>query len=409
MFVIIALFAPLSLSSQGFYSRPPLAPRHETVWQLVKGCALLFIGTILALFFIKRQLPRVLLVLFGAIGFTILLAKEEFLRQTRRSTAARDQLRRRIIIAGEAGAVAEISAQVNASTDGDLDIVREFDLDAHSLAELVACCHEKSVNTVVFCGHLRRLSLLEPAVQACEQEGIEALLLADFLDLKVSRISFDHFLDRPALVYSTTPNAEWQLAAKRILDVAGAALLLMLTSPAFVLIPIAIWISMPGPIFFRQKRAGLNGRPFTFFKFRSMVVDAEHRKIELHNVNELNGPVFKVSNDPRVTALGKILRRSSLDELPQLFNVLRGEMSLVGPRPLPLDEVKRFADLSFRRRLSVRPGLTGLWQVSGRCQITNFSEWVRLDLQYIDRWSLMLDFTILLRTLPAVISARGAK
>ncbi len=140
-----------------------------------------------------------------------------------------------------------------------------------------------------------------------------------------------------------------------------------------------------------------------------MVVDAEHRKIELHNVNELNGPVFKVSNDPRVTALGKILRRSSLDELPQLFNVLRGEMSLVGPRPLPLDEVKRFADLSFRRRLSVRPGLTGLWQVSGRCQITNFSEWVRLDLQYIDRWSLMLDFTILLRTLPAVISARGAK
>ena len=153
----------------------------------------------------------------------------------------------------------------------------------------------------------------------------------------------------------------------------------------------------------------VNGAPFTIFKFRTMTSNAEQLKHELAAMNEMSGPVFKVTNDPRITPFGKFLRKFSLDELPQLFNVLRGEMSLVGPRPLPVDEVKRFNDLAHRRRLSVKPGLTCLWQVSGRNQITDFRDWVRLDLEYIDNWSIWLDLLILLRTIPAVVVGSGAK
>jgi lipopolysaccharide/colanic/teichoic acid biosynthesis glycosyltransferase len=153
----------------------------------------------------------------------------------------------------------------------------------------------------------------------------------------------------------------------------------------------------------------LNGTPFSILKFRTMMTNAEQLQHELMRMNEMSGPVFKVTNDPRLTPVGKFLRKWSLDELPQLFNVLRGEMSLVGPRPLPVNEVKRFSDLAHRRRLSVKPGLTCLWQVSGRNKISDFKEWVRLDLEYIDNWSIWLDLVILLRTIPAVFTGAGAK
>jgi lipopolysaccharide/colanic/teichoic acid biosynthesis glycosyltransferase len=174
-------------------------------------------------------------------------------------------------------------------------------------------------------------------------------------------------------------------------------------------IAVLIKITSPGPVMFRQQRSGLNGSPFSIYKFRTMVSNAEQFKHELAAMNEMSGPVFKVTNDPRITPIGKWLRRTSLDELPQLFNVLRGEMSLVGPRPLPVDEVKRFNDLAHRRRLSVKPGITCLWQVSGRNKISDFKDWVRLDLQYIDNWSFWLDLIILLRTVPVVLLGTGAK
>jgi exopolysaccharide biosynthesis polyprenyl glycosylphosphotransferase len=196
---------------------------------------------------------------------------------------------------------------------------------------------------------------------------------------------------------------------KQVMDFFGSFCLLITLSPVFAVIALLIKFSSPGPILFRQQRSGLNGRPFTIFKFRTMVTNAEQFKHELASMNEMTGPVFKITNDPRITPLGKTLRKYSLDELPQLFNVLRGEMSLVGPRPLPVDEVKRFENLSHRRRLSVKPGLTCLWQVKGRNQINDFREWVRLDLEYIDNWSLWLDLKILALTVPAVFRGTGAK
>jgi exopolysaccharide biosynthesis polyprenyl glycosylphosphotransferase len=193
------------------------------------------------------------------------------------------------------------------------------------------------------------------------------------------------------------------------MDFCGALVALAIVAIPLLLVAVLVKLTSPGPIFFRQQRSGLNGRPFILYKFRTMVTNAEQMKHELAAMNEMSGPVFKLTNDPRITPLGRFLRKFSIDEFPQLFNVLRGEMSLVGPRPLPVDEVKRFHDLAHRRRLSVKPGLTCLWQISGRNNVKDFKDWVRLDLEYIDNWSLWLDCKILCRTVPVVLIGLGAK
>ena len=191
------------------------------------------------------------------------------------------------------------------------------------------------------------------------------------------------------------------------MDVAGATALLILLSPLMLLVALLVKLTSPGPVFFVQERLGLHKRRFPMFKFRTMVVDAEERQEELESLNEAGGPVFKLRNDPRVTPLGRWLRKTSLDELPQIFNVLLGELSLVGPRPLPLRDFERFDEFWFNRRFSVKPGLTCIWQVSGRSQ-TSFDRWIRQDLEYIDNWSLALDLKLLLKTIPAVLRGTGA-
>ena len=196
--------------------------------------------------------------------------------------------------------------------------------------------------------------------------------------------------------------------AKRVIDVAGAALGLVLAAPIMVLVAIALRLSSRGPIIFAQERCGLGGRRFRFFKFRTMIDGAEDQRACLDHLNEMTGPVFKIARDPRITRLGAVLRKTSLDELPQLWNVLRGEMSLVGPRPPLPEEVARYDARQFQR-LGVVPAITGLWQVSGRSCINDFETWLELDLAYVRRWSLWLDFRILAKTIVVVISARGAQ
>jgi exopolysaccharide biosynthesis polyprenyl glycosylphosphotransferase len=203
------------------------------------------------------------------------------------------------------------------------------------------------------------------------------------------------------------PN-DYRLRVKRGLDLVGAAVALVVLSPLMLAVAIAIKVTSPGPVIFAQERYGLNRRRFRMFKFRTMRVDAEQLQAELEQLNEADGPVFKIANDPRITRIGHLLRTTSLDELPQLVNVLHGEMSLVGPRPLPLRDVMRFSSASDMRRFSVRPGLTCLWQISGRSGLS-FADWIRLDLKYIDGWSLTLDLAILARTLPAVLRGTGAR
>jgi exopolysaccharide biosynthesis polyprenyl glycosylphosphotransferase len=194
---------------------------------------------------------------------------------------------------------------------------------------------------------------------------------------------------------------------KRAVDFLGSAALLILISPALLVTAILIKLSSHGPVLFKQNRLGLNKRHFSIYKFRTMVVDAEKRMSEIAHLNEVSGPVFKIKHDPRITPVGRFLRKTSIDELPQLFNVLKGDMSLVGPRPLPVRDYEGFSEDWQRRRFSVKPGITCLWQVAGRSSIP-FEHWMELDLQYIDKWSLWLDFKILLRTIPAVLRGSGA-
>jgi len=199
----------------------------------------------------------------------------------------------------------------------------------------------------------------------------------------------------------------WPVLIKRILDITVSSILLAICAPLLILTAILIRLTSPGPILFTQNRLGFNKRRFKIYKFRTMVADAEQKIRQIEHLNEASGPVFKIKNDPRITPIGKFLRKTSIDELPQLFNVLKGDMSLVGPRPLPVRDYEGFDKDWQRRRFSVRPGITCLWQINGRSSIP-FEKWMQLDLQYIDGWSLWLDFEILLKTIPAVLKGSGA-
>ncbi|MEK6336406.1 MAG: sugar transferase [Acidobacteriota bacterium] len=248
---------------------------------------------------------------------------------------------------------------------------------------------------------------IETTVALLEEQGITTHLLSDLFPHKLARsqpMDFDGF---PIVTLDSTPRFSWRTEAKRMMDLAGAAALLVVTSPILLLAAIAIKFDSHGPVFFVQERVGLSKRRFRMIKFRTMTVDAESRMAEIEHLNEKTGPIFKIRNDPRITRLGRWLRKTSIDELPQLINVLLGDMSIVGPRPLSLRDALRMEEAWQKRRFSVKPGLTCLWQVSGRSNLS-FEQWMQLDLEYIDRWSLGLDAAILLRTIPAIVLARGA-
>jgi len=409
LYVVILPLTPLVLDAQGFYNRPILAPRRQIILPLAKASLIITAVLIFTMFITREQLARAVFFLFGPISFLLVLLKEEFLRAVYRSKFGLEQFQKRAILAGTPEDIVRIKDKLRANARTDLRIVDEIDLNRQSIDELVNMLHKHSANCVIFTARHTFYDMVEQAVKACAIEGVEAWLVADFFKVENSRTLLDELYGIPMLIYHSTPPASWQLLAKQLIDFCGALLLLILCLPLLVLVSLIIKLTSPGPVFFKQMRCGLNGKPFVMYKFRSMITDAEQRKHELETLNEMSGPVFKVTNDPRVTPVGRFLRKYSLDELPQLINVLKGEMSLVGPRPLPVDEVKRFDDFAHRRRLSVKPGLTCLWQISGRNEVTDFKEWVRLDLEYIDNWSLWLDLKILFKTVPVVLMAKGAK
>ena len=410
LYLIIAPGAPLVLDLQGFYKRPLFCSRWVTSWILFKSCMFVALGVIFVMFLFKMaDLNRLVIIFFGAISFILMFLSEELLRWGYRSKFAQSQLKKRIMLVGTAEDTSRMKADLNLRAEEDFQIVAELDINESSIEHLVKLLHERSPSGVILNAKHTYFGQIEKAIQACEIEGVEAWLVADFFRTQISRTSFDDFYGRPVLVFRSTPETSWQGVLKQLLDLVGAFVLILLLGVPLLVMALIIRLTSPGPVLFRQQRCGLNGHPFIMLKFRSMVSDAEQRKHELAALNEMGGPVFKVSNDPRITPMGRFLRKYSVDELPQLFNVLRGEMSLVGPRPLPVDEVERFDDPAHRRRLSVKPGMTCLWQVSGRNNVKDFRDWVRLDLEYIDNWSLWLDVKILWRTIPAVFVGTGAK
>lgn len=409
---LMVLTVPLSLvllEMQGFYDRPLLPSRRETAWQLFKACTLITIAVVMVLFLARMQLSRAVIILFGIISFVLVMLKEEAFRRFAASQMGQAQFRRRFILIGTPEDTGRLSQKVLEGKKTDLHVVGELDVNKTSMEEFLGMLHEQSANGVLLSAKHTYFGQVEKVIQACEIEGVEVWMLADFFHTEISRTILDEFNGHPMMVFRSAPDAPWQSVAKQTIDTMGAVVAILFFAPILLFCALAIRLTSPGPILFRQERSGLNGRPFTMYKFRTMVTDAEQQRQELEDMNEMEGPVFKITEDPRVTWIGKILRRRSFDELPQLFNVLRGEMSLVGPRPLPVDETKQFNDLAHRRRLSVKPGLTCLWQISGRNNVTDFQEWVRLDLEYIDNWSLWLDVKILLLTIPVVVLGTGAK
>ena len=250
-------------------------------------------------------------------------------------------------------------------------------------------------------------SLVETIVHECEEQGIIVRVRTGMSRLQIARSSMDELEGVPVMTFQSGPPDSWQLIMKRGIDILGSVALLVALAPLFALVMLLIRLESQGSIFFAQERIGLNKRRFRMLKFRTMVDGADRLQHMLEGLNEADGPVFKIKKDPRITRVGKILRRFSIDEFPQLINVLLGDMSLVGPRPLPVRDVERIDIRWQKRRFSIKPGLTCLWQVSGRSEI-GFNEWVRLDLDYIDRWSLGLDLLILLKTIPAVFKGPGA-
>jgi exopolysaccharide biosynthesis polyprenyl glycosylphosphotransferase len=281
-------------------------------------------------------------------------------------------------------------------------------VDSPVTAGLEAAIAQEPLDEVFLALSMEKYShLIESIVRLCEEQGIIVRLQTEMFKLHIARWHVDQLNGLPVVTVRSGPPDGWQLIAKRVIDVWGSLVLLIALAPIFAMVAIAIKLDSHGPVLFRQERVGLNKRRFKLFKFRTMVEGADVQQPLLERLNEAAGPVFKIRHDPRITWVGKFLRRFSIDELPQLLNVLKGEMSLVGPRPLPVRDIERIDVQWHKRRLSMQPGVTGLWQVNGRSDVS-FDRWVRMDLEYIDKWSLALDLKILLKTIPAVLKGSGA-
>jgi exopolysaccharide biosynthesis polyprenyl glycosylphosphotransferase len=289
---------------------------------------------------------------------------------------------------------------------GDRKASVEKDRIIGSFADLSKLLRSLPIDWVIFALPAKQNELILEGIKVCKELGVVASCpLSDYFPSAGTNLSLDVYGGIPILSFRTTSVRKWELLIKGILDRLCSFIAIVVLAPFLAFIALLIKLTSKGPVFFKQTRCGINGRKFVFYKFRTMIADAEQRKKGLEHKNPKK-IVFKIADDPRVTKVGRFLRKTSIDELPQLFNVLRGDMSFVGPRPPVPEEVVKYEDWQ-RRRLSMKPGLTCLWQVTGRAEV-DFDEWMKLDLEYIDAWSLALDVKILLRTIPAVISARGA-
>ncbi len=410
MLAVIIPFGPFLLELQGFYNYQLEKSLRKSLGQIVRAGFWLIVILVAAVLFLRLEIPsRSLLFVFCVAAPAALILKERLYIVHRTMRLSRGETGERIILAGETDKAQAILRSFSPSQRLEIHVVEIVDLEHHGTEALIDAIHRTNVGRVILTFSRIEMDKVQRAIEACEVEGVEVWLSADFIHTSVARPTFESLGRRPMLVFRATPELSWALLFKNAIDCSLAAIGLIALSPVLLLIAVAIKATSPGPVIFCQSRAGIHGRPFTMRKFRTMWIDAEKRHSGLLGRNEMRGPVFKIERDPRVTPIGRWLRRASLDELPQLVNVLLGEMSLVGPRPLPLYEVEKFQRASYRRRLSMKPGLTCLWQIRGRNNVTSFEDWVRMDLEYIDHWSLSLDILILLRTIPVVLAGAGAK
>ncbi len=415
LFVVIPL-TPIALESFGYYRHPLRKRTRDSLVQMFK--TLIIVGVVVGALVVFLRIPvetRSRWVMGSAVPFAVvlLLLREALVRGVVLHSVRAEDAKEAVLFVGSEESLREFEEDLPEEAKGGYKVVARFQPAPGNSLEFGSLLRKESVGRVIFAAKHAEFGTLAELVEICEIQGVEAWISADFIQTQVARPDFDSIGGKPMLVLRSTPELSWALWVKELIDRLGALVFLSL-SVALVWWWVAILIkigSPKGPVFFRQKRAGRYGKPFTMWKFRTMHPDAEDRLADVRSQqgNEMSGPVFKLEDDPRIFPFGSLLRKFSIDELPQLLNVLRGDMSLVGPRPLPLYEVEHFEKSEHRRRLSVKPGITCLWQAGGRNRISSFEEWVRLDLEYIDNWSLFLDLKILIKTVPAVLLGWGSR
>ncbi len=398
--------------------------RGEGFWREIWGVfKAVFISSLIlgfTVFALKYQfVSRIFIFFFALFDFFFVLVARTCIRQLILFSNKKIERFRIILIVGTDERAVSLAQNIERHKDLGLRILGFLSIgdaspppkiNGHPVLglarDLPQILEKEIVDEVIFAIPQEELKKMDKLFLLCEERGITARVAINFFPHSIAKTHLEELDGLPLLTFTTTPKNELLLLLRRIFDFVGSLILILTLSPVFLLITLGIRLDSPGPAVYRQVRCGLNGRRFTFYKFRSMVQEAEVRKGDLLAYNIMAGPVFKMKNDPRVTRLGRFLRKTSLDELPQLFNVLRGDMSFVGPRPPIPEEVEKYEGWQ-RRRLSMKPGITGLWQVSGRNQI-DFHQWMKLDLEYIDNWSIWLDVKILIKTIPVVLLGKGA-
>ena len=410
-----------SLMSSGLYESFRRKSFFEIVWGIIKSAffviiVLSAIGFILKLEFLSRSF----ILLFFLITCVLLIIERFSIVSFLRHLRSQGYNFRSILLVGTGQRAENFIKLVHKHSEWGLKIIGLIDADKDMagrticgetvigvLDDIPDILNQKAVDEVIFIVPRSWLSIIEKSLLACELQGVRTNIAADFFNLNIARSVSSDIEGMPLLSFQTTIGEEWQLLLKRIFDIILSLAGIILALPISLAIAVMIKTMSHGPAVFKQVRSGLNGRKFVMYKFRTMVDGAEKMKDDLNSLNEMDGPVFKMKKDPRVIRFGVFLRRSSMDELPQLFNVLKGDMSIVGPRPPLPSEVEKY-EIWQRRRLSMKPGLTCLWQANGRNNV-DFEKWMRLDLEYIDNWSIGLDFKIILKTIPAVLFSIGAK
>jgi len=410
----------------GLYGSKRLSSRRAEAWDVVRATslsALVLLFTAMLLGF--RMVTPMFVAVFWAFSTTFGVLSRMIIRTyQRRLRASGRNLRNMLIIGANQRAIefaktlqskSELGYRIIGFADNDWAGVGELDKHGWSvvckLEQLRTFLRRSVVDEVVIAVPMRSFHDLASDVAAmCEQQGIILRVLSDLFNLKTRSPRAEDFEDSSLITHYTSIDEGWPIVIKRGLDFVLSLTLLIAIAPLLLLAAILIKLTSPGPVFFVQKRIGLNKRMFSIYKFRTMDINAEDKLRDIEHLNEVTGPVFKIKNDPRVTIIGKFLRKTSIDELPQLFNVISGDMSLVGPRPLQVRDYELFTEAGEdwqRRRFSVRPGITCLWQVNGRSSLP-FHKWMELDLQYVHNWSLWLDLQILAKTIPAVLRGSGA-
>jgi len=408
------------------YDSKRLTGRRQELFDVVTGTSLSALVLLLASAVLKFQMVKAGFVAIFWISSTLLVAGSRLaLRTVLRNLRMRGRNLRNMLIVGSNRRAIEFARSIQSKPElgyrilgfadepwpGTAQLSRYSWSLVSNLEQLRTYLRRNIVDEVVLALPFRSFhTYASDIAAACEQQGIIIRVLYSPFDLPNTSPMAEHLEGAAVITHQSGIVDGWPLLIKRFIDLTLSLALIVLLAPVLLLVAILIKLTSPGPILFVQKRIGLNKRVFQIYKFRTMVADAEQRMKQVEHLNEVSGPVFKIKNDPRITTLGRFLRKASIDELPQLFNVLVGDMSLVGPRPLPLRDYELFTvdgqDWQ-RRRFSVRPGITCLWQVAGRSSMP-FDRWMELDNQYIQRWSLWLDFQILLKTIPAVLRGTGA-